>query len=215
MTWSYTIDYTVTDSALNIATPISRTVEVLKNTWGTDTTPPVVTLSWAISLTLEASRGSYLDASAFWSDNADGTGNTLSATFTQTGSVNMNLPWVYTITYTKVDTSSNTGSTSRTITIIDTTAPSVTLKGITPLTLTQGDAYTDSGAEWSDIVDGTGDTLTASFTLSGSVNTSQTGTYILTYTKETRVIIRDLLPELSLSSHPPSDQGVVDDLQDI
>ncbi len=81
---------------------------------------------------------------ASWTDNIDGTGDTIDTTFTQTGSVNLAVPGVYTITYTKTDASSNTGSATRTITVVDTTAPTLTLIGANPISLTQGTPYTDS-----------------------------------------------------------------------
>ena len=111
--------------------------------------------------------------------------------FTLSGSVNLLIPGVYTLTYTKIDISNNSTQATRTITVVDTTAPTLTLSGSNPITLTQGDTFTDPGAFWEDIVDGTGDTLTASgtvgqpgsFTLSGEVNTSVVGTSTLIYTK--------------------------------
>lgn len=60
------------------------------------------------------------------------------------------------------------------------TAPVVTLVGSGTVSLTQGSAYTELGATWSDNVDGTG---TLDTTSSGSVNTSVAGTYTLTYSK--------------------------------
>jgi Domain of unknown function (DUF5011) len=111
--------------------------------------------------------------------------------FTVSGEVTLQTPGVYTLTYTKIDQNNNSGSTTRTVTVVDTTAPTLTLSGSNPLTLTQGDTFQDPGASWTDLVDGSGNTFTASgtqnqtgsFTVSGSVNTGQVGTYTLTYTK--------------------------------
>jgi hypothetical protein len=64
------------------------------------------------------------------------------------------------------------------VTVTDQTAPVVNLSGTSALTIAQGSLYVDSGATWTDNVDGTGSTLTGSFSstgsfaLSGSVNTS-------------------------------------------
>lgn len=52
----------------------------------------------------------------------------------------------------------------------------ITLSGSGTVTHAQGTSYTDAGATWSDTEDGTG-----SLTASGSVNTSQTGSYTLSY----------------------------------
>jgi hypothetical protein len=94
--------------------------------------------------------------------------------------VNLQIPGSYTLTYTKVDLSGNIGTGSRTVNVVDTTAPTLTLSGSTPVNLIVGSPFVDDGASWTDIVDGSG-FLTGATT--GSVNTALTGTYILTYTK--------------------------------
>lgn len=73
--------------------------------------------------------------------------------------------------------------------IVDTTPPVVTLIGSSTLTLFSGSVYADSGAVWSDNIDGSGTALvgtygaTGSFQSSGSVNTTLTGTYTIEYLK--------------------------------
>ena len=52
----------------------------------------------------------------------------------------------------------------------------ISLNGSGTVILEVGDSYTDAGAEYSDNVDGTG-----SLTASGTVNTSGTGSFTLTY----------------------------------
>ena len=63
----------------------------------------------------------------------------------------------------------------------DTLAPSITLLGSSPVTLTVGGTYQESGSTVTDNVD---DGLTA--TVTGSVDTTTAGTYILTYTATDR-----------------------------
>ncbi len=63
---------------------------------------------------------------------------------------------------------------------IDLTRPVITLIGSSTVTLTQGTAYTESGATWSDTLDGTGN---LSVSNSGSVNTGVVGSSILEYWK--------------------------------
>ena len=58
------------------------------------------------------------------------------------------------------------------------TSPAVTLSGSAIDTIFSGATYTDSGASWTDNVDGTGDILTFN---SGTLNTSVTGSYIVEY----------------------------------
>ena len=71
----------------------------------------------------------------------------------------------------------------------DTIPPVVTLIGSSPIDVLSGSVYVDSGATWTDNVDGSGSLLTGiyadtgSFQSSGSVNTSQTGTYTIEYLK--------------------------------
>ena len=62
----------------------------------------------------------------------------------------------------------------------DGTAPIVTLVGSGAMSIVRGSVFSDSGATWSDAVDGTG---TLSVASSGSVNTATAGIYTLTYTK--------------------------------
>lgn len=61
--------------------------------------------------------------------------------------------------------------------------PVITLIGSNPLEVEVGSAYTDAGATALDAVDGD---LTSEITYSGSVNTSQVGTYELTYKVQDR-----------------------------
>ncbi|MEA2029309.1 MAG: DUF5011 domain-containing protein [Campylobacterota bacterium] len=58
----------------------------------------------------------------------------------------------------------------------DTTAPTITLNGSSSLSITRGSTYTELGATVIDDFDGN-----LSVTISGSVNTSSSGTYRLTY----------------------------------
>ncbi len=73
---------------------------------------------------------------------------------------------MYALDYRKIDAHGNTGSITRTVTVIDTTAPSMTLSGSTPMTVAHGSTFSDPGATWTDIVDGTG--IVTAF--SGTVN---------------------------------------------
>ncbi len=74
------------------------------------------------------------------------------------------------------DSVGNTGTTTASVTWIDTTAPTITLNGSGTLSGYVGTSYTDAGASWTDAVAGSG-TLIGSW----SVNTSLTGTYIISY----------------------------------
>ncbi len=66
---------------------------------------------------------------------------------------------------------------SASVPIIDTIAPIITLSGATQLSVIIGSGFIDPGATCTDNID-----TTCRVTVTGSVNTSQTGSYILTYT---------------------------------
>ena len=76
-----------------------------------------------------------------------------------------------------IDSSGNAATqVSRTIHVVDTTKPMITLSGSSVLSVYKNTSYSDAGANWTDNYDGSG-----SLVASGSVNTSQTGSYTLTY----------------------------------
>ncbi|MFL6254753.1 MAG: PxKF domain-containing protein [Pyrinomonadaceae bacterium] len=158
-----TITWTATDTANNSAS-CQQTVTV------NDATAPVVTLNGAASVTVEC-HTSFTDPGATANDSCDGT-----RPVSTSGSVNVNAVGNYTLTYSATDTSGNTGSTTRVVHVVDTTAPVVTLNGSTPVTVVQGGVFVDPGATANDSCGGP-----LPVSVSGSVNTAVIGTYILTY----------------------------------
>ena len=142
-----------------------RTVNVLDTV--VDTTPPTATVSYS---TTGATNQNVVATLTGASEPITITNNSGSATYTFTGNS--------TFTFTFVDLAGNTGSATATVTNIDTTAPTLVVVGSGSLTLSSGSTYTESGANWTDNVDGTGFVATP---FSGSVNTSQTGVYTLSY----------------------------------
>ncbi len=125
----------------------------------------------------------YTDPGATCMDNIDPT-----CAVTVSGSVNTSQTGTYLLTYRAVDQAGNQATpVTRTIQVQagiippppivpDTTSPVITLSGASTLSITQGNGYTDAGATCTDNID-----PTCTVTVSGSVNTSQTGTYTLTY----------------------------------
>jgi len=140
-----------------------------------DTTAPVITVTGSNPATAEA-KATYTDPGASATDNVDGD---LTASIVLTGSVNTNLIGTYTLTYTATDSSGNTGTATRTVNVVDTTAPVITITGSNPINVGRGTTYTDAGATATDSYDGN---LTASIVLTGVVDTTALGTYTLTYT---------------------------------
>jgi hypothetical protein len=61
----------------------------------------------------------------------------------------------------------------------DTTSPVITLKGTSPMSVNLGAAYTEPGATASDDVDGD---ISSDITITGTVNTSEAGSYTRVYT---------------------------------
>jgi hypothetical protein len=153
---TYIITYTATDANSNTGTA-TRTVNVV------DTTAPVITVLGDNPMTVELGSD-YTDAGA----TSNG-----GETVTPTGSVDTSELGTYIITYTATDANSNTGTATRTVNVVDTTAPVITVLGDNPMTVELGSDYTDAGA-----TSNGGETVTPT----GSVDTSELGTYIITYT---------------------------------
>ncbi|MDH5394132.1 MAG: DUF5011 domain-containing protein [Gammaproteobacteria bacterium] len=162
---TYTLTYTATDAAGNTAT---ATRSVILN----DTTPPVITLNDAATITVTIGD-TYVEPGATAVDNLDG-----SVLVVISGSVNTNTAGTYSLTYTATDAAGNTSSTTRavTVTLTDSTAPVISLNGAATITLAQGGSYVEAGATAIDNIDGA-----VSVTITGSVNTSTAGTYIISY----------------------------------
>ena len=97
---------------------------------------------------------------------------------TVTGTVDMNTTGTYVLTYSVADAAGNTDSATRTITVVDTTAPALTLLGDANMTHAKNTAWMDPGATASDSLDGN---LTSSITITGTVDVNTTGVYTLTY----------------------------------
>lgn len=83
------------------------------------------------------------------------------------------------IIYTVTDDLQNATRLSRTITYVDTTPPNISLTGTPELHIPVGGTYTEPGYIARDKADGT---LTDQVVVSGTVDTSKPGTYVLTYT---------------------------------
>lgn len=105
--------------------------------------------------------------------------DTLNLPVSVSGNLDTNSPGSYTLTYTAVDANGNTNSTTRTVVVVDTSAPTVTLNSDNPLTNECHVDFTDPGATAEDACAGS-----LSVTVSGSVDTTTPGAYTLTYTAD-------------------------------
>ena len=142
-----------------------------------DTTPPVITLNGINPVILELGVGNYTELSATVTDNDPAySGNVTVAGDT----VNTNLAGNYTVTYdAPADAAGNNATqVTRTASVVDTTAPIITLNGTTPVTVKLGvDTYTELGATVTDNDSNYNGTVTTA----GTVNTATAGNYIITY----------------------------------
>jgi hypothetical protein len=163
----YVITYNVSDTNGNAAATVTRTVHVI------DTTAPIITLNGDATVTVECS-GTYADAGATANDSCAGD---VSANIIATGTVNTAAVGSYTITYNVNDGHGNAATpVTRTVNVVDKTAPVITLNGEAVVTIECGSTYADAGATAHDACAGDLTVVTT-----GTVNAHATGTYTLTY----------------------------------
>ena len=157
---TYTITYSATDASGNTSSE-TRTVTVV------DTTAPVISVT---------SGTDTVELGATWTD-AGATATDLSGdvTVVSSGTVDTDTLGEYVITYTSTDASGNTGTATRTVTVVDTTAPVISVTSGTD-TVELGATWTDAGATATDL---SGDVTVVS---SGTVDTDTLGEYVITYT---------------------------------
>ena len=166
---TYTIHYDVSDSSGNKAATQTRTIHV------TDDTPPIITLSGQASITIQVGS-TYAEPGYTAADNYDGD---LTGDVTVTGTVDTTALGTYTIQYDVSDSSGNKAATqTRTIHVTDTTPPVITLAGPGSWLIPFGSTYTEPGYTATDNYDGN---ITGSVTVTGTVDTSTTGTHTIRY----------------------------------
>jgi hypothetical protein len=135
-----------------------------------DTTKPVITINGSATMTVEC-HTSFNDPGATGNDSCAG-----SVAVVASGSVDVNTPGSYTITYSAVDPSGNTQTATRTIKVVDTTKPVITVTGPNPLVVVLNGVFADPGATATDTCAGR-----VAVTASGSVDMTKVGTYTVTY----------------------------------
>ena len=161
---THTVVWTYDDGRGNTSTQ-NQTVVI------TDTAAPVLTLTGPSTVTVEC-HTSYTDAGATATDNCSP-----APTPTSTSNVDVNTPGTYQVVWTATDAGGNTDSETRTVTVVDTTAPVITLTGASTMTVECHTAFTDPGASAADSCD-----TSVPVNVAGSVNADAVGTYTLTYT---------------------------------
>jgi uncharacterized repeat protein (TIGR01451 family) len=162
------VTYTATDASGNTASAKQKVTVI-------DDTPPTIALNGADPLTVEC-HTSFTDPGATVTDACP----LASSEATATGSVDVNTPGTYTIIYTASDAAGNDATpVTRTVNVVDTTPPVITLSGDNPMTVECHTGFTDPGATASDGCTGN---LTSAIVVTGSVNPDVVGSYTLTYT---------------------------------
>ncbi|MCP4412244.1 MAG: DUF5011 domain-containing protein [Gammaproteobacteria bacterium] len=136
-----------------------------------DIIAPVITLIGDDPL-IVAHGSTFTDPGTTVSDNVDS-----GLTATSSGTVDTSTIADYILTYTVSDAAGNIADpVSRTVSVVDMTAPEISLLGDNPMTVAFGKTFTDPGATVTDNID-TGLTVI----ITGTVNTELSGDYLLSY----------------------------------
>src|SRR5439155_629210 len=162
---------TITATATNSCGSASCSFTVTVN----DVEKPVITLAGANPLTVEC-HGTFTNPGATASDVCAGD---LTGAIVASGSVDANTVGSYSRTYTVSDGQGHSDIKTRTVNVVDTQPPSITVAGANPLTVECHGTFTDPGATASDVCAGD---LTSSIAASGSVDANTVGSYTRTYT---------------------------------
>ena len=167
---SYEVVYAVSDSSGNAANQLTRIVSVV------DTTAPSIVLTGEPVLTIEAGSG-YTDAGATGFDTLEGD---LTDDVEAASDVDAYKPGSYSVTFNLSDAAGNDATEIvRTVNIVDTTEPKLTLNGDPDIIHEASTNYTDPGATATDLVDGV---LSANIQVTNFVDVSKVGNYTVTYT---------------------------------
>ncbi|HLV69075.1 MAG TPA: immunoglobulin-like domain-containing protein, partial [Xanthomarina sp.] len=168
---SYIVTYNVTDANGNPAAQLTRTVNVVDNT------VPTITLVGANPQTIEAC-GTYNELGATANDTCFG--DISGSIVIDASAVNTAVVGTYTVTYNVDDANGNAAvQITRTVNVVDTTIPTITLNGANPQVIEACDAYTELGATANDACFGD---ISGSIVIDASaVNTAVVGTYSVTY----------------------------------
>jgi hypothetical protein len=161
------VTYSVTDASGNSAA-VTRVVTV------TDGEPPKITLLGDANATI-GMGSAWTDPRYVATDAEDGD---LTVSVQISGSVDTNTMGAYVLTYSVTDSSGNSASITRTVTVSEGASPVITLHGESNVTVAPGTAWVDPGYASTDAEDGD---LTASVQTSGVVDVNASGTYVLTY----------------------------------
>lgn len=183
---AYEVTYTAQDAAGNLSIPAVRIIDVV------DEVDPVITITGDNPLMHEA-PAPYNDPGATAFDNYDGD---LTSVIQVTNNVNAGVLGEYTVTYAVQDSSANAAEAVRTVHVVDTTPPVITLIGPEDLLHEAGTTYEDPGATATDTRQGD---LTAALEVENNVDEDTPGAYTVIYRvsdsegNEAVPVVRDVL----------------------
>ena len=177
----------------NAATPITTTVVVVDNI------SPIIQLIGDASVSVNQG-GAYNEQGARIIDSGVDIGAA-----TPSGTVDVNTPGTYIITYSGTDAAGNAATLiTRIVVVVDNILPIIQLIGDVSVSVNKGDAYNEQGAR---IIDSGVDIGAA--TSSGTVDVNTLGTYTITYsgtdtagnaaTPITRTVVVALIPSYSFN----------------
>lgn len=164
----YIVQYDVSDSSGNSAQTLYRTVNVV------DTTSPVITITGQLSKRLEVGYN-YFEQGATAYDNYDGD---ITSNINISNNIDITKVGEYQVVYNVKDSSGNEANVYRTIYIIDSTPPVLTLNGSESLVLLVNRPYIENGATAYDNYDGD---ISDKIQQTGTVETGRLGTYLIHY----------------------------------
>ena len=149
--------------------------EIISSAAYIDSGPPVITRTGSSTVEVECGA-TYTDAGATATDNCDGN---VTANISVTNPVDTSVPNTYTVRYNVTDSAGLAATeVTRTVHVVDTTAPVITLNGVDPMTVECGDDYTDAGATAEDVCHGN---LTGDIVTDNPVDASTPGIYTVSY----------------------------------
>jgi PKD repeat protein len=176
---TYVVSYTVTDLSGNTAT-VYRVVKVI------DSIAPEMKLIGTDPTIVEVNT-SYTDQGVSVSDNYNTAGE-LNPLVVVTSTVDITKVGTYLVTYNVKDLAGNSAATlTRTVKVVDTIPPTLTLNGAQSDSIDVFKSYNDPGVTVSDNYDNTGDitiTITGTFysNFPGGKNPKTLGSYTIIYT---------------------------------
>lgn len=164
----YEIVYSVTNKKGRKKVTIKRIVKVRESE------KPTITLKKGIKIKVQYGS-EFKDPGYTASDNYDGN---LSDKVEEQGIVDTNQLGVYKLYYTVKDSSDNSVTAERTVEVVDTKAPNITLNGKSKVQIKLHSTYKDEGCKAIDNYDGD---ISNKVKVSGKVNANLAGYYTLTY----------------------------------